>query len=406
MVISKNPEARLSAFGCEVLARIAIYHTKNFNVSESKEQNEADLQQARFISRLCATSASFTNHIRRNLFRLPAALTFTENTVEITCRDATLKFVDSVELIFFLELIQPRFDKIIYNGTFFYRADLLKICNALIGDQPGGCSCFDKNTLLKFDKLGNDNAYGTLIEKLSTHVKRIEVDDEFAAQLRDKDVRYDFLKVKSHTRVETYYTKSYFDIYAVEYDLRNVCTLTNLIMFSIEDFDLEPRDYVKKIWMSLGENETDESIENGAKYLQAFTPDLEYLSLTQHRGLIFGNAEVAYQAATQIEKFIESKYGYLAVKFPKVKLDITLELLIYLKGTALTDKINWFEEISKKYPETKRVLTESNTQALLIERKGIKEGDKITIRVHTKDGEYVESDGNSKFPHLAPSVFE
>jgi hypothetical protein len=64
--------------------------------------------------------------------------------------------------------------------------------------------CFNERTLLKFEKLGNDNAYGTLIECLAGHVKRIELDDEFAAQLRDQEFCYDFVKIKSQSRSDMF----------------------------------------------------------------------------------------------------------------------------------------------------------------------------------------------------------
>lgn len=94
--------------------------------------------------------------------------------------------------------------------------------------------CFNADTLLKFDKLGNDNAYGTILEFLAQKVKRIELDDEFINQLRnDENVAFDFLKITSQSRSEMYYTKSYFDIEAKEFDVRDVCSPNNMSMFSM-----------------------------------------------------------------------------------------------------------------------------------------------------------------------------
>jgi RNA binding exosome subunit len=57
---------------------------------------------------------------------------------------------------------------------------------------------------LKFDKLGNDSAYGTLIEYLAAKVSRIEVEDEFVTQLREEENSFDFLKIKSQSRADMY----------------------------------------------------------------------------------------------------------------------------------------------------------------------------------------------------------
>jgi hypothetical protein len=63
-------------------------------------------------------------------------------------------------------------------------------------------ACLNAETLLKFDKLGNDNAISTLIEYLTQNnaIKRIELDEEFAVLLKDDTNEYDFIKVKSSTR--------------------------------------------------------------------------------------------------------------------------------------------------------------------------------------------------------------
>jgi hypothetical protein len=64
--------------------------------------------------------------------------------------------------------------------------------------------CIDSNTFLNFKELGHDSGYGTLIEKLGEHIRRLEIDDEFVAYVRSDLMQFDYCKVKAQNKSEIY----------------------------------------------------------------------------------------------------------------------------------------------------------------------------------------------------------
>jgi len=393
----------------EALARTASFHTHDVKAQEGRETaNEEDMEKQKFISRLCTISTSSLGGFRSILPKKGATkgatkglkLVFNKDNTEISYMKFKLRFTESEDLSFYLSMVRPYVNEIYFIETHFWRVHLIEIAEALIGTNT--YTCIDENTLLKFDKTGNDNAYGTLLEYLGPVIKRIEVDDEFAAQLREPQFKFDYCKVKAQHRAEMYYTKSYFDINSKEYDLLKVCNLKNMIMYRVEDFSLVPLENVNRISMSLLDEEDQSVMLQGAQYLQYLAPNLERLVLVQNKALLFSDPEKAFQAGIHVQQFFDEKYkGVIADCFPHVNIDARLELSLYSKDDALKNKINWFTELQRDYPDLKRVSTEYRTEAYEVVFPGNKSGDSVIIRIHPYDRDYNENEKNN-FPHPTP----
>ncbi|CAD5216058.1 unnamed protein product [Bursaphelenchus okinawaensis] len=307
-------------------------------VFNSFKSNVARVREVKLVFDKCCTYIQFGNRMKIN-------------------------FTRSSFLVLFINLVKPFFNSVQFYDTHFFRQALIKVCKALVDNE-----CIMDDTYLRFMKLNNDNAYGTIQEILRDHVRYIEIDEEFSTYLT-KSGTFKEIVVNAKTNHELYYLNGFFKLPTERLIIPQVAGIRNF-----QDFENVPvSESVHSLEIAYSPNDSEEVHKTAIADLKKVVPNLKELVLTCFTGINVENAvdpSVITQEVERVKddltrKNLEQLYSELNLN----KLAFKHEIYVRSKDKSIhpLDQIARSLELRKEAEEEEFHTYKSNKEGQKIE---------------------------------------